>query len=153
MASEDLDIAVSNPPADRVMGHGFSYACRIGFHDFERSREQRVVVDFDAAVDWRGSAAEDRAIEGSFVDYAEVNRAISTLVASRPWRLAESLCEDIATMICLRFDVLSVRVRVHKKPDDMPNADGVAVECVRRQADVTHRCLDAAGLPDRPAPT
>jgi dihydroneopterin aldolase len=152
MPSEDLDIATSTPPADRVMGQGFTYACRIGFHAFERSREQTVVVDFEAELDWRGSSADDRALDVSFVDYASVNGAIDVLVGSRPWRLLEALCEDIATLICLRFPVQRVRVRVHKKPYDMPNADGVAVECVRCPADVVHRHLDDAGLPDRPEP-
>ncbi|MCK6504759.1 dihydroneopterin aldolase [Myxococcota bacterium] len=120
-------------PADRVHGRGFSYDCRIGFHAYERHIRQRVSVDFEAETAWRESALRDRARD--LVDYYEINKAIQELVDGREWRLIEALAEDIARLICGRFPVSRVRVRVDKLPFDMPNVGGVAVECWRTPAD------------------
>lgn len=120
-------------PSDRVHGHGFSYDCRIGFHAYERHIRQRVSVGFEAETDWRESAHRDRARD--LVDYYEINKAIQELVDGREWRLIEALAEDIARLICARFPVSRVRVRVDKLPFDMPNVGGVAVECWRTPAD------------------
>lgn len=118
---------------DRVLGIGFSYECRIGFHEYERHIRQRVVVDFEAETDWREAARIDRARR--LVNYYEINKAIARMVAEREWRLVEALAEDVARLICTQFPVTGVRVRVTKAPFDMPNAAGVAVECWRTPAD------------------
>lgn len=119
--------------ADRVYGRGFTYDCRVGFHEYERHIRQRISVDFEAETDWRECARRDRARD--LVDYYEVNQAIQALVDSRQWRLIEAVAEDIARLICLRFPVTRVRVRVDKLPFDMPNVGGVSVECWRTPAD------------------
>jgi dihydroneopterin aldolase len=123
--------------ADRVFGQGFRYECRIGFHEYERHIRQHVLVDFEAVTDWRESARTDRA-EG-LVDYYEVNSAIRTLVDDREWNLIESMAEEIAALICLRFPVRSVRVKVTKFPFDMPNCASVAVQCERTPEDFADR--------------
>lgn len=119
--------------ADRVHGYGFSYDCRVGFHEYERHIRQRVSVDFEAETDWKASARRDRARD--LVDYYEINKAIQALVDGREWRLIEAMAEDIARLICRRFPVTRVRVRVNKLPFDMPNVSGVGVECWRTPAD------------------
>lgn len=124
---------LSDGRADRVYGHGFSYDCRIGFHEYERHIRQRVSVDFEAETDWQETARRDRARD--LIDYYEVNKAIQALVDGRQWRLIEAMAEDIARIICTRFPVSRVRVRVNKLPFDMPNVTGVAVECWRTPAD------------------
>lgn len=118
---------------DRVIGTGFAYEARIGFHEYERRIRQRVVVDFEAETDWRAAAKKDR--PRGLVDYFEVNRTIAAMVERREWRLIEALAQDVARVICERFPVARVRVRVAKRPFDMPNAQEVAVECWRRPAD------------------
>jgi len=125
----------ADEPTDRVHGTGFSYDCRIGFHAYERHIRQRVSVDFEAETDWRDSALRDRARD--LVDYYQINQAIQELVDSRDWRLIEAMAEDIARLVCTRFPVSRVRVRVTKLPFDMPNVGGVAVECWRRPEDFT----------------
>ncbi len=118
---------------DRVHGSGFTYDCRVGFHEYERHIRQRVSVDFEAETDWQESARRDRARD--LVDYYEINAAIQALVDGREWRLIEAMAEDIARLICTRFPVSRVRVRVNKLPFDMPNVAGVGVECWRTPAD------------------
>ncbi len=114
---------------DRVHGIGFSYDCRIGFHEYERHIRQRVVVDFEAETDWKAAAAADRAHK--IVDYYEANLAIQALVEQKEYRLIEALAEDVATMLLEKFPIEQVRVKVTKAPFDMPNTRGVAVECWR----------------------
>lgn len=118
---------------DRVHGIGFSYDCRIGFHEYERHIRQRVVVDFEAETDWRAAAQADRAQK--IVDYYEANLAIQGLVERKEYRLIEALAEDVAKMLIDRFPIERVRVKVTKAPFDMPNVGGVAVECWRSRED------------------
>lgn len=121
-------------PADRVHGVDFTYAVRIGFHDFERHIKQRVRIEFEAETDWRRAAQDDDEAMG-LVDYFEVNQSIQELLDSRPWRLVEAVAEAVAELICRRFNVSGVRVKVTKAPMDMPNVGAVAVECWRVPAD------------------
>jgi len=118
---------------DRVHGLGFSYDCKIGFHEYERHIRQRVVVDFEAETDWRAAARADRAHR--LVDYYEANLAIQELVEAKEYRLIEALAEDVARMLIERFPIERVRVKVTKSPFDMPNVANVAVECWRSRAD------------------
>ena len=119
---------------DRVHGTGFSYDCRIGFHEYERYIHQRVVIDFEAETDWRASARADRAGK-ELVDYYEANLAIGKLVASKEYRLIEALAEDVARLLVGSFPIRRIRVKVTKAPFDMPNVGSVAVECWRTAAD------------------
>jgi dihydroneopterin aldolase len=118
---------------DKVIGTAFSYDCRIGFHAHEPLILQRVSVDFEVETDWRRSAQEDD--PAGIVDYYEVNRALQERICGRSYRLIEALAEDVARLLCERFPVRRVRVRVTKSPFDMPNVGAVAVECVREPAD------------------
>ncbi len=127
---------------DRVHGLGFSYDCRIGFHEYERHIRQRVVIDFEAETDWRDAARADRAKD--LVDYYEANLAIQALVAGKEYRLIEALAEDVSRVLLTNFPVDRVRVKVTKSPFDMPNVGNVAVECWRDRADFD--------LPARPLP-
>jgi len=119
--------------ADRVSGHGLKYEAHVGFGDEERRTAQVVAVDFEVRTDWKDSAREDRAKR--IVDYAQVDRAIATLLAGREWRLIEAIAEEIARLICVGFPVDQVSVTVTKQPADMPHCDGVSVTCSRTPAD------------------
>ncbi|MDP2309417.1 MAG: dihydroneopterin aldolase [Pseudomonadota bacterium] len=119
---------------DRVHGTGFSYDCRIGFHEYERHIRQRVVIDFEAETDWRASARADRAGK-ELVDYYEANLAIGKLVAEKEYRLIEALAEDVARLLVSSFPIRRIRVKVTKAPFDMPNVGNVAVECWRTADD------------------
>jgi len=119
--------------SDRVSGHGLKYKAHVGFGDEERRTAQVVSVDFEARTDWKDSARQDRAKR--IVDYAEVDREISALLAGREWRLIEAIAEEIARLICVGFPVDQVSVTVIKHPSDMPHCDGVSVSCSRTPAD------------------
>ncbi len=118
---------------DRVHGTGFSFDCRIGFHEYERHIRQRVVIDWEAETEWRAAARADRARD--LVDYYEANLAMVALIADKEYRLIEALAEDVARLLITKFPVTRVRVRVTKSPFDMPNVGSVAVECWRTRED------------------
>lgn len=120
---------------DRVHGTGFSYDCRIGFHEYERHIRQRVVIDWEAETDWREAARADRPRD--LVDYYEANLAIGRLVEGKEYRLIEAMAEEVARLLLGTFPIDRVRVKVTKAPFDMPNVGSVAVECWRDRADVT----------------
>lgn len=118
---------------DRVHGTGFSFDCRIGFHEYERHIRQRVVIDWEAETEWRAAARADRARD--LVDYYEANLAMAALIADKEYRLIEALAEDVARLLIMKFPVSRVRVKVTKSPFDMPNVGSVAVECWRTRED------------------
>ncbi len=121
-------------PRDRVFGIGLQHACQIGFHPHEQTILQRLRIDFEAETDWRRVARADDETLG-LVDYAEVDRAVGALVRARSWRLIEAVAEAVAELICRDFPVAAVKVRVTKHPVDMPEVEGVAVECWRQRED------------------
>jgi len=119
---------------DRVHGTGFTYDCRIGFHEYERHIRQRVVIDFEVETVWREQARADRAKD--LVDYYEANLAISRMVSAKEYKLIEALAEDVAELLIRTFaQVERARVKVTKAPFDMPNVGSVAVECWRTRAE------------------
>ncbi len=120
--------------SDRVHGTGFSYDCRIGFHEYERHIRQRIVIDWEAETDWRAAARADRATR-DLVDYYEANLAIARLLGEKEYRLIEALAEDVARVLVSNFPIRRVRVKVTKAPFDMPNVGSVAVECWRTPED------------------
>ena len=119
--------------SERVIGTGFSYDCHVGFHEHEYDMRQRLVVDFEVDTNWRRNGVDDD--PKGIVDYFVVNNQIGALVKNKNYLLIEAVAEDIARLICSNFSVNSVRVRVTKRPHDMPNVDSVAVECERTPAD------------------
>jgi len=118
---------------DKVIGTALSFDCRIGFHDYERHIQQRVVVDFEVETEFRRNAIEDD--PAGIVDYYQVNKALGEHIGARSYKLIEAVAEDVARILCTRFPVSQARVRVTKTPFDMPNVGSVAVECVRTPED------------------
>ena len=126
--SSDHPSPAHHPP-DRVMGFGFQLRCRIGIHPLEDGVFQTLTIDFEAETDWRVAAAGDQ--PDGLVDYARVYRALVAELGPRRYHLIERVAEDAAALILRDFPVDRVRVRVTKRPLDMPGVDAVAVECWR----------------------
>jgi dihydroneopterin aldolase len=118
---------------DRVLALGLAYECRIGFHPGEEAVDQRLEIDVEAETDWRAAARADD--PSRIVDYHVADGLIRELVTGRRWLLVEAVAEAVAALVCARFDVSGVRVRVTKHPLDMRHARAVAVECWRTPAD------------------
>lgn len=120
---------------DIVYGNRFGYDCQIGFHEHELTIKQRLEIDFEAHTDWRRAARQDSP-EG-IVDYSIAYEDIGALIEGRSWKLIEAVAESVAELLCDRFPVEKVRVRVTKRPITMHQIESVAVECWRSPSDFT----------------
>jgi dihydroneopterin aldolase len=118
--------------SDRVVGTGFSYSCRVGFHAYEQEIRQEILVDFEVETDWRAAARRD--LPDGIVDYFEVDRALRAQLEGRDYQIIEAIAEDVARILCTGFAVRAARVKVTKHPLGM-KVQAVAVECLRHPAD------------------
>jgi len=100
---------------------------RIGVPDEERATPQRLTVTLtlEPIRDFR--ALEDR-IEAT-IDYAAVCEAVKALAAARPRRLVETLAEEIAAELLVRFPLQRLTVEVRKFI--LPKTQHVAIHIER----------------------
>lgn len=120
-------------PADTVHVMGLRLKVRIGFHEFERNIEQALKVDLALQTDFSLGPARDQ--HQGLVDYYVLTQRLQAFVQDRVYDLIGALAVDLARESLKLFPGVTVRVKVHKLPLDMPMVDGVAVEVVRSAAD------------------
>jgi dihydroneopterin aldolase len=118
---------------DKVFCHGLDLDVEIGFHDIEIGVKQTVAVDLTIETDFR--AGPDRDVREGLADYYEIARLLEKHVAGRRYDLVEALAVDLARVVLRANPTVMVRVRIHKRPLDMPRARVVGVECVRTAED------------------
>ena len=109
--------------------------CRIGVPDWERAKPQPIWIDIEAAMDAAAAARRDDVREA--VDYARLATQAAVLAKSKPYRLLETLAEELAEMILRDFRVPRVVVRVKKRA--LPGIDYAAVEVERLRASTRPR--------------
>jgi FolB domain-containing protein len=113
---------------DEILIRGLETRCIIGDNDWERDKEQEVVVDLDLRTDTRPAARTDDLDDA--LDYRALKKDVLAYVEDSDHRLLETLAEGIAN-VCLEYDRLeSVRVRVDK-PGALRFSRTVAVEIER----------------------
>ncbi len=98
----------------------------IGVHDFEKTGEQRVLINVDLFVPLADTTPRaDRLDE--VVDYDFIRRAIAERVKQGHIHLQETLADDVARRMLAHPLVKAVRVST-EKPDVYPDCDAVGVE-------------------------
>ncbi|MEY3572826.1 MAG: dihydroneopterin aldolase [Pseudomonadota bacterium] len=110
----------------RIFMHELSLMASIGFHDFERTARQRILVNVDLYVPivQAQSPSDDVA---DLLDYDRVRAGIQALVAQRHYNLQETLVDEILSL-CMAFpQVEGVRVST-QKPDVYPDCKTVGIE-------------------------
>ena len=110
---------------------------RIGVHDHERRRTQRVRINIDLAVEDDGILRVSRAPVGRddlarVVDYERIVTNIRALVASGHVQLVETLAERLAELCLEDRRVAIARVTVEKL-DVFEDAASAGVEIERRR--------------------
>ena len=113
--------------ADTLTIHGLTAVCRIGVYDWEQKQPQAISIDLELPVDAGRAAGEDQLEDA--VDYARLVATVKQLAEGRPYRLIETLAEDIAGTILGEFKVSRVTVRVRKSA--LPGIGHVAIEIER----------------------
>ncbi|MBI2104477.1 MAG: dihydroneopterin aldolase [Candidatus Omnitrophica bacterium] len=116
--------------ADTLSLQDITVECRLGVHEWERETPQTAWVDLELAIDAAAAAAADD-VEAT-VDYAALVESVRRLAQSRPYRLLETLAEEIASLVLGEAGTPWVRVRVKKQA--LPGVGYAAVEIERAAA-------------------
>ena len=115
--------------ADKLMIHDLTVQCRLGVSEAEQAQPQSVWVDLKLNIDAAKAAHHDDVREA--IDYAALVESIRECVESKPYRLLETMAEDLAALILEHFATDQVTVRVKKRA--LPGIDYAAVEVERER--------------------
>lgn len=98
----------------------------IGVHDFEKTGEQRVLINVDLFVPLADTTPRADRLE-EVVDYDFIRRAVAERVKQGHIHLQETLADDVARRMLAHPLVKAVRVST-EKPDVYPDCVAVGVE-------------------------
>ena len=118
-------------PPDMLLIEGMKSHCTIGVREWEALVEQEVFIDLKVQIDSRPAAASEDLNKA--VNYSEVVAAVRDLISSRPFKLVETMAEQIAGVVLAIDGTIATTVKV-SKPSASKIAQNVAVEITRRRA-------------------
>ncbi|WP_374259370.1 dihydroneopterin aldolase [Aquabacterium sp.] len=102
---------------------------RIGAHDFEKARAQRVIFNIELFVPYHLSTPTADQLH-EVVDYDFVRQVVARRVNAGHVELQETLCDDLVSELIQHPSVQAVRLSTCK-PDVYPDCAGVGVEVFR----------------------
>ena len=110
----------------RLFLRDYDLSMNIGVHAFEKTGEQRVVINVDLYIPLTLSTpkADDLA---EVVDYDFIRRSIAQRVARGHIHLQETLCDDVLALMLAHPKVRAARVSTDK-PDVYPDCASVGCE-------------------------
>ena len=112
---------------DALTIHGLTAMCRLGVLDAEQANPQEIRIDVALAIDAKRAASRDDVDDA--VDYARLVTAVKQFVERTPYRLMETMAEEIAALILKEFRTPEVTVKVTKRA--LPEIESAAVELTR----------------------
>jgi 7,8-dihydroneopterin aldolase/epimerase/oxygenase len=98
----------------------------IGVHAFEKTGEQRVLINVDLYVPLAESTPKEDELE-EVLDYDFIRRTIAERVSKGHIHLQETLCDDVLGLMLAHPKVRAARVST-EKPDVYPDCDAVGCE-------------------------
>jgi dihydroneopterin aldolase len=98
----------------------------IGVHAFEKTGEQRVLINVDLYIPLALSTPRADELD-EVVDYDFIRRTIMDRVARGHIHLQETLCDDVLALMLAHPKVRAARVST-EKPDVYPDCDSVGCE-------------------------
>ncbi|MEJ8854581.1 dihydroneopterin aldolase [Variovorax robiniae] len=113
----------------RVFLRDYEVWINIGVHDFEKTAEQRVIINVDLYVPLELSTPKSDELD-EVVDYDFIRRTIAARVSKGHVQLQETLCDDLLAAMLAHPKVHAARVST-AKPDVYPDCDAVGVEVFR----------------------
>ena len=116
----------------RLFLRNYEVRINIGVHDFEKTAEQRVLINVDLFIPLEISTPTGDTLD-EVVDYDFIRSTISRRTAEGHIHLQETLCDDIVNAMLQHPKVRAVRVST-EKPDVYPDCDAVGVEVFRVKA-------------------
>ena len=110
----------------RLFLRDYEVYINIGVHDFEKTREQRVLINVDLYVPLAISTPRDDQLR-EVLDYDFIRSTIAQRMARGHVHLQETLCDDVLALMLAHPNVRAARVST-EKPDVYPDCDSVGVE-------------------------
>ena len=108
---------------------GLEVQTRIGIHDFELNKPQRLIIDVELYVPLSLSTPSSDAIH-EVVDYDFIREVVFERIAQGHINLQESLVDDLLSTLLNHPGVKAARVSSYK-PDVYPDCNAVGVEVFR----------------------
>jgi len=110
----------------RLFLRNYEVNINIGVHDFEKTAEQRVLINVDLYIPLALSTPEHDELD-EVVDYDFIRRSISERVSRGHIHLQETLCDDLLATMLQHPKVQAARVST-AKPDVYPDCEAVGCE-------------------------
>ena len=110
----------------RLFLRDYEVFINIGVHAFEKTGEQRVVINVDLYIPLALSTPQADELD-EVVDYDFIRGSIATRVARGHIHLQETLCDDMLALMLAHPKVRAAQVST-EKPDVYPDCDAVGCE-------------------------
>lgn len=110
----------------RLFLRNYEININIGVHAFEKTGEQRVLINVDLYIPLVLSTPEKDDLD-EVVDYDFIRRSISERVSRGHIHLQETLCDDVLATMLQHPKVQAARVST-AKPDVYPDCEAVGCE-------------------------
>jgi len=110
----------------RLFLRDYEVFINIGVHAFEKTREQRVLINVDLYIPLALSTPHADELD-EVVDYDFMRSSIASRVSRGHIHLQETLCDDLLALMLGHPKVRAARVST-QKPDVYPDCDGVGCE-------------------------
>lgn len=117
---------------DRILIRDLRLRGIVGINDWEREKEQDILVNLTVFTDTRAAGRSDEI--GDSINYRTLTKAVIDYVAASNHFLVEALAERIARIAVVEHGAERVIVRV-EKPGALRFAASVGVEIDRERAD------------------
>ena len=110
----------------RLFLRDYEVFINIGVHAFEKTGEQRVVINVDLYIPLALSTPKADELD-EVVDYDFIRSSIATRIARGHIHLQETLCDDMLALMLAHPKVRAAQVST-EKPDVYPDCDAVGCE-------------------------
>jgi 7,8-dihydroneopterin aldolase/epimerase/oxygenase len=110
----------------RLFLRNYEVFINIGVHAFEKTGEQRVLINVDLYIPMALSTPKADELD-EVVDYDFIRRTIGERVARGHIHLQETLCDDVLALMLAHPKVRAARVST-EKPDVYPDCESVGCE-------------------------
>ena len=110
----------------RLFLRDYEVFINIGVHAFEKTGEQRVLINVDLYIPMALSTPKADELD-EVVDYDFMRRSIASRVAQGHIHLQETLCDDVLALMLAHPKVRAARVST-EKPDVYADCDSVGCE-------------------------
>ena len=123
---------MSTNTGDRIFLRGLECHCIIGFIDWERRVQQKVVLDLEFPTNCAAAAATDEVSDT--VDYKRVAKRVLAYVGESQFQLIETLAHNLAMLLLEEFPLEWIRISLNK-PGAIRHSRDVGVTIERRRGD------------------